>query len=179
MSNISKNSIALIGFMGTGKSTIGKVLAKFLGDDYRFIETDQLIVQEVGKSIPIIFAKDGVSKFREYESLICERVSNLKKVVISCGGGVVLNKTNIENLKKNCHIVLLKATPEEIYKRILRDGKETRPILNKEDPKKEIERILNLRKSYYDGAAEIVVNTSNKKIKNIVREIVIKTKLKT
>ncbi|MFX0035680.1 MAG: shikimate kinase [Candidatus Hermodarchaeota archaeon] len=176
---MSKNSIALIGFMGTGKSTIGNALTKFLGNDYRFIETDQLIIKEVGKLIPKIFATDGESKFREYESLICERVSNLKKVVISCGGGVVLNKTNIENLKKNCHIVLLKATPEEIYKRILKNGKETRPILDKEDPKREIKKILNLRKSYYDDAAEIVIYTSNKKIKNIVREIVIKTKLKT
>jgi shikimate kinase len=104
-----KDSIALIGFMATGKTTVGKALTKYLGDDYQFIETDQLIIQKIGKTIPQIFDEDGESKFREYESSVCEKVSELHKVVISCGGGVVLNKSNIDNLKKNSYIVLLKA----------------------------------------------------------------------
>lgn len=176
---MTKNSIALIGFMATGKTLIGKALVEYLGSDYTFIETDQLIVQEVGKPIPRIFAEEGESKFREYEISVCEKASKLNKVVISCGGGVVLNKVNIENLKKNCHIVLLKATLEEIYKRAIKNGKETRPVIDKEDPKREIEEALNFRRSYYDAAAEIVIDTTNKKIQNIVREIAIKTFLKT
>ncbi len=174
-----KDSIALIGFMATGKTTLGKALVEYLGNDYTFIETDQLIVQEAGKLIPRIFAEEGESKFREYEISVCETVSKLHKVVISCGGGVVLNRVNIENLKKNCHIVLLKAIPEEIYKRISENGKETRPVINKEDPKREIEELLDFRKPYYDTAAEIIIDTTEKKIQNIVREIVIKTQLKT
>ncbi|MFX0039805.1 MAG: shikimate kinase [Promethearchaeota archaeon] len=174
-----KDSIALIGFMATGKTMVGKALAKYLGKDYKFIETDQEITQEVGKSISKIFADDGEIKFREYETSICERIAKLTKVIISCGGGVVLNEKNVENLRKNCHMVLLKATIDEIYKRSLKNGIETRPIINKEDPKREILKALNFRKPYYKAAAEIIIDTTGKKIKRIVREIVIKTNLKT
>lgn len=174
-----KNSIALIGFMATGKTTIGKALVEYLGNDYRFIETDQLIVQKAGKPISRIFAEEGEDKFREYEISVCKKVSKLNKVVTSCGGGVALNRINIELLSKNCHIVLLNATPDEILRRSLKNGKETRPVIDKEDPKKEIVKVLNFRKSYYEEAAEIVIDTTDKKIENIVREIVINTYLKT
>ncbi|MHA1915263.1 MAG: shikimate kinase [Promethearchaeota archaeon] len=176
---MKKNSIALIGFMATGKTTVGKALTEYLGKSYEFIETDQMIIEMVGKLIPTIFSEDGESKFREYEAIACRNASKLKKTVISCGGGVVLNTKNIRNLKKNCHIVLLRATQEEIYKRAMIDGKDTRPIIDKDDPKKEIERVLNYRKSYYDSAAEIIIETTGRKIENIVREIAIATQLKT
>ncbi len=174
-----KDSIALIGFMATGKTTVGRALAKYLGDDYLFIETDQLIIQKTGKTIPQIFDEEGESKFREYESSVYEKVSELDKVVISCGGGVVLNKINLDNLKKNCHIILLKASLEEIYKRSKNNGIEIRPLINKENFKREIKKILNFRLSLYEEAAEIVIDTTKKKVQQIVREIVIKTHLKT
>ncbi len=176
---MTKNSIALIGFMATGKTTIGKALTKYLGVHYKFLETDEIILQEAEKSIPRIFEEDGEEKFRKYESSACEKVSKLNKVVLSCGGGVVLNKANINNIKQNYHIVLLKATTEEIYKRAMKDGKETRPLISKEDSKKEIVRILRLRSQLYDDAAEIVINTTGKKIKDIIIEIVKKTHVKT
>ncbi|UCC20745.1 MAG: shikimate kinase [Promethearchaeota archaeon] len=176
---MAKDSIALIGFMASGKTTIGIELVKYLGEDYTFIETDQIIVQDIGKSIPEIFAEEGESKFREYESSICEKVSKLHKVIISCGGGVVLHNINIENLKKNCHIVLLKAPLDEIYKRSIKNGKHKRPIINKGDLKTEIEKVLNFRRPYYEKAAEVIIETTNRKIEDIVSEIVIKTQLKT
>ncbi|MFX1340999.1 MAG: shikimate kinase [Promethearchaeota archaeon] len=176
---MTKNSIALIGFMATGKTTIGRALVKYLGTEYKFIETDQEIIQKIGKSIPEIFTEEGESRFREYEISVCEKISRLKNVIISCGGGVALNKKNIENLKKNCYIVLLNATPNEIYKRSLKNGKETRPIINKKNLKKEIEKRLKIRSPYYETSAEVVINTSNKSIEEIVREIVIKTGIKT
>jgi len=176
---MKKDSIALIGFMGTGKTTIGKALIKQLGNDYKFIETDEIIVKESGKSIPKIFEEEGEQKFREYEISACIKASKLKKTIISCGGGVVLNNINIDNLKKNCIIVLLKATPEEIYKRVMKDGKETRPILNKKDPKKEIEKVLGLRNPFYEAAAEIIIDTTNKEIDDIVIEIVINSHIKS
>ncbi|KKL48730.1 hypothetical protein LCGC14_2322620, partial [marine sediment metagenome] len=148
------------------------------GDPYKLVETDQIIIEIAGKSIPKIFAEDGEKTFREYEVMACRKASNLQKVVISCGGGVVLNEINIKNLKENCYIVLLNATEEEIYNRVMSDGKETRPIINKEDPKKEIEKVLTYRKPYYEKAAEFFVETSGKEIKNIVREIAIKTQIK-
>ena len=176
---MKKTCIALIGFMATGKTTVGKFLAEYLGDAYKFIETDQIIIEMAGKSIPRIFSEDGEKKFREYEIVACKKVSNLNNAIVSCGGGVVLNKINIENLKRNCHIVLLDATIEEIYKRAIRDGKETRPVINKEDPKKEIEEVLNYRTPFYKEAAEIIIETTGKNIEIIVREIVSKTQLKT
>ena len=176
---MTKTCIALIGFMATGKTTVGKYLAEYLGDVYKFIETDQIIVEIARKSIPRIFSEDGEKKFREYEIIACKKASNFNNVIVSCGGGVVLNKINIDNLKKNCHIVLLEATIEEIYKRAIKNGKETRPLINKEDPKKEIEEVLNFRLSYYKAAAEIIIETTGKNIEMIVREIVSKTQLKT
>ncbi|MFX1389212.1 MAG: shikimate kinase [Promethearchaeota archaeon] len=176
---MSRNSIALIGFMATGKTKVGKALVEYLGNEYEFIETDQQIIQEIGKSIPKIFAEEGEDRFREYEISVCERVSNLKNVVISCGGGVVLNYKNIENLKKNCYIVLLKASLEDIYKRLIKNGKEKRPVINKENLQNEIKNLLHIREPFYRAAAEFVIDTSNKTIKKIVREIVIKTGIKT
>ncbi|MBY8990483.1 MAG: shikimate kinase [Candidatus Lokiarchaeota archaeon] len=176
---MKKACIALIGFMATGKTTVGKALAKHLGDAFKFIETDQIIIEMVGKTIPDIFSEDGEVKFREYEVAACKKVSNLSNIIVSCGGGVVLNKVNIDNLKLNCHIVLLEASIEEIYKRAMRDGKETRPVINKDDPKKEIENVLVFRKPYYQAAAEYIIDTTSKEIQDIVEEIVIKTHLKT
>ena len=174
---MSKDSIALIGFMATGKSTIGKALKEHLGKGYKFIETDQIIIEMAGKSIPKIFSEDGEAKFREYEIEACKKASQFPKSIISCGGGVVLNEANIETLKVSCHIVLLKATPEVIYSRAMKEGKETRPIINKGDPFKEIELVLRHREIYYNSSAEIIIDTSDKSIKMIIKEILIQTKL--
>ena len=176
---MSKINIALIGFMATGKTTVGKALVEYLGGTYSFIETDQIIVENVGKDISRIFAEEGEKKFRDYEISASKQVSLLKNVVISCGGGIVLNKVNIDNLKKKCHIVLLKATTQEIYTRAMKNGKETRPIINKEDPKSVIEDVLKFRNPLYDSAADFVIETTGKKINDIVLEIVKKTHLKT
>jgi len=176
---MTKNSIALIGFMATGKTTLGKALSKYLGEGYKFLETDEIIIKEAKKSIPRIFEEDGEEKFREYESSTCEKVSKFNKVILSCGGGIVLNKANIDKIKQNYYIVLLRATIEEIYNRAMKDGKEARPLINKADPKKEIIEILKLRSQHYNNAAEIVINTSGKKIKDLINEIITKTLVKT
>ncbi|MHA2429521.1 MAG: shikimate kinase [Promethearchaeota archaeon] len=174
---MTKDSIALIGFMATGKTIIGKELAKQLGNDYQFIETDQIIIKMAGKSITRIFKEEGEPIFRRYEIDACKKVSKLKKAVISCGGGVVLNEANIRNLKKNCHIVLLIATVDEIYSRIMRNGKKKRPLVDKENPKKEIENILQYREPFYRSAAYIIIDTTKKEIIEVVHEIITKTKI--
>ena len=172
-----KDSIALIGFMATGKSVVGKALKEHLGKDYTFIETDLLIEEMAGKSISKIFAEDGEALFREYELEACKKAAQLTKSIISCGGGVVLNKVNIETLKQKCHIVLLTATPEVIYSRAIGEGKENRPIINKEEPFKEIEKLLCYREPYYKSSAEYIINTTDKPIDGIVDEILTQTKL--
>ncbi len=176
---MTKDSIALIGFMATGKTSIGQMLADKIGNDYRFIETDQFIIEDAGKSIPRIFAEDGEIAFREYEIDACKKASHLHKVVISCGGGIVLNKINIDYLKQNSHIVLLQATAEEIFKRAIKDGQETRPVIDKEDPKAEIKKVLVFRKPFYEAAAEIIIETTGRDLEEIVKEILQKTKIKS
>jgi len=175
---MTKDCIALIGFMGTGKTTVGKALVDYLGKDFKFIETDQIIIEMAGKPISRIFSEDGEEKFRVYEIEACKKVSKLKKVVISCGGGVVLNNININNLKKNCYVVLLTASPKEIYKRVVNEGKELRPVIDKDDPMSEIEKILKHRENFYYSSADIVVDTSGKSIEKVISNIISKiTKL--
>lgn len=171
---MTRDCIALIGFMATGKTIIGRELVKKLGKDYQFIYTDQMIVKMAGKSITRIFNEEGEPIFRRYETDACKKVSELKKAIISCGGGVVLNGANIRNLKKNCHIILLTASLNEIYNRIMRNGKKKRPLVNKENPKKEIENIMQYREPFYRVAADITIDTTNKEIIEIVHEIITK-----
>ncbi|MFX1339608.1 MAG: shikimate kinase [Promethearchaeota archaeon] len=175
---MKKDSIALIGFMATGKTSIGQALADALGNEYRFIETDHIIIEDAGKSIPRIFAEDGEITFREYEIAACKKASQLHKVIISCGGGIVLNKINIDYLKQNSHIVLLQATADEIYKRIMKDGQETRPVIDKEDPKAEIEKVLAFRKPFYEAAAELIIETTGRFLEGIVADIIEKTRIR-
>jgi len=175
---MKKDSIALIGFMATGKTSVGEKLAENLGDGYEFIETDQMIIQDAGKSIPEIFDEDGEIRFRELEIQVCKKASQLHNAVISCGGGVVLNKINIDYLKRNCHIVLLTASKEEIYARAMKDGKEKRPIIDKKDPKAEIEQVLNFRRPFYEAAAEYTVDTEGKKIDTITEQIIKETRIR-
>lgn len=168
---MEKQNIALIGFMATGKTSVGRILTERLGKDYKFIEMDEMIADEAGKSIPDIFHEDGEIRFREYEIAICKKVAQMEKVVISCGGGVILNKINIDFLKQTSHIVLLQASADEIYERALKDKVETRPVIDKEDPRAEIDSVLKFREPFYAAAAEITVNTEGKTIDEISEQI--------
>lgn len=172
-----KSSVALIGFMGVGKTTIGTLLAKKLGEDYQFIEMDQLIEQLAGKSIPEIFSQNGEDSFRELEMKVCQKVSTLKRFVISCGGGSVLNKINVENLKRNCIFILLEVTIETILSRILKDGIQVRPVIDKEDPINEIKNLYYLRNPLYRSVADIIIDAENKDKSIIVEEIIQKLNL--
>ncbi|MEJ2296065.1 MAG: shikimate kinase [Candidatus Lokiarchaeota archaeon] len=172
-----KDSIALIGFMATGKSTVGKALAKRLGKEFQFLESDDLIIKIAGKSIPEIFSEDGEAVFRHYEIEVCRKISKQSKVVVSCGGGVVLNQINIDNLRKNCYIVLLNASIQEIYKRILKDGIKNRPLIDTTAPLDEIMQLLEYRQPLYNSAADFRIETTGKSIKKIVENI--KDKLKS
>ena len=165
-----KNSIALIGFMATGKTSVGRILADQFGKGYKFIEMDDLIVEKAGKSIPEIFKDDGEIRFRELEMAVCKDVSKLKKVVISCGGGVVLNQTNVDRLRKSAIIVLLTASPETILERVSRTNK--RPLLKVPNKLEKIKGILKERKSLYKSAADIIVETDTLSVEEVSERII-------
>lgn len=163
-----KSNVALIGFMGMGKTVVGKALAERLRKG--FAELDALIVQRVGKSISEIFRQDGEIAFREVEIEVTKEVAGRKNLVIACGGGVVLNKINIDRLRENAVIVYLTASPAVILKRTLVDG-EARPLLNVSDRGKEIKELLRFRKPFYERAADITVNTSRLSVDEVVERI--------
>ena len=166
---MKKSNVALIGFMGTGKTVIGAKLAQVL--DKEFIELDELIVQKAGKSIPQIFAEEGEIQFREYEMEICKEISQRENLVIACGGGIVLNKLNLDYLRQSSIIICLKSSPEVIFQRISKDGKEKRPLLNKPDPKAEISKLLKFRAPFYNAATEHQIDTSKLTVDEVVEKI--------
>jgi shikimate kinase len=167
-----RSNIALIGFMGVGKSAVGKVLARELNKE--FIETDSLIEQKAGKPIPEIFQQDGEVAFRELEIEITKEISVNKNQVIACGGGIVLNKINIDRLKKNSVIVYLTASPRVIMKRVS-NGSE-RPLLKVANPAQAIQELLRFRKPFYEPAADIKVNTSRMNIDSVAKQIISQVK---
>ena len=156
-------NIVLTGFMGTGKSTIGKLLAEELKKD--FIDTDLFIERRYGKSIPQIFEEEGEERFRELEANVIKEIAKRKNAVISCGGGVVLNPVNVERLRKKGRIVLLTASLEDIMKRISEDRK--RPLLRKY----KIETLLKLREPIYFSVADFIVNTTDVSVEETVNII--------
>lgn len=168
-----KTNIALIGFMGVGKTAVGKALAEKLGK--RFVELDALIEQKAGKSIPELFQQDGEVAFRELEIEVTKEVSTNKNLVIACGGGLVLNKINIDRLRNESTIVYLTASPGVILRRILGDGGE-RPLLNTPDKASEIRGLLKFRKPFYEQAADIKIDTSKLDIDSLVEQIIVKLK---
>ena len=163
-----KTSIALIGFMGTGKTAVGKVLAAKLGKE--FVELDSLIEKKAGKSIPSIFQQDSEIGFRELEIEATKEVANKKNAVIACGGGIVLNKINIDRLRKECIIVYLTASPGIILKRTAGD-KNGRPLLVVSDRALQIKELLRFRQPFYQRAADIKIDTSKFNIDSVTERI--------
>jgi shikimate kinase len=164
-----KTSIALIGFMGTGKTVVGKILAAKLGKE--FIEMDTLIAKKAGKTIPVIFRDEGETAFRELEIEATREIAGRKNAVIACGGGVVLNKINIDRLAKECVIVCLAASEAVILKRTSTD-KDGRPLLAVAERAQQIMELLKFRRPYYARAADISVNTSRLTPESVARRII-------
>jgi len=168
-----KTNIALIGFMGVGKTAVGKVLAEKLG--MSFIELDLLIEQKAGKSIPEIFQQEGEIAFRELEMRVTEEVASKKKAVIACGGGIVLNKINIDWLRKSARMVYLTASPGVILKRVANEEGQ-RPLLEVDNPTLAIREMLSFRKPFYERAADIIIDTSKLDIDAVAEQIISKLK---
>lgn len=162
---MNKN-IALVGFMGSGKTAVSKKLAAFLKRD--FISTDEIIVEREKRSISDIFKDSGERYFRDLEKSVINEVSQKNNLVIDCGGGIVLQKENIDRLKQNGLIFYLRATPEVILERT--KGQGHRPLLNVPDPKQKIKELLRERENYY-RQADLTIETSNRSIDSVVQEI--------
>lgn len=161
--------LVLIGYRGTGKTSVAKILAERFSA--KLISMDDLIVKKAGMSIPEIVEKHGWERFRDVESEVIKEISNDDDCVIDAGGGVVLKDENIKRLKKNGKIVLLKADVKTIAERI-RDDTERPSLTGNKSSVEEIEGVLEERKDKYDKAADFVVDTSNLSIEQVAEKIV-------
>ena len=160
------NNIILTGFMGTGKSSVGKKLANYLSFDY--VDTDCLIVEKTGLSIADIFQKYGEKYFRKLEKDVIGSLISKERHVISVGGGAVVNSGNLSLLKRCGLLICLKASPENIASRL--KGDNSRPVLSGDNDIENIRSILKRREEYYVKAGESI-DTSEKNVDEIVSEI--------
>ncbi|MDD2679402.1 MAG: shikimate kinase [Candidatus Omnitrophica bacterium] len=159
-------NIYLVGFMGTGKSAVGSALAK--KKKWRFVDLDELIELREKRAIADIFAKEGEAHFRRLEKKALKEVAKEKKFVVACGGGIVIDEENIKIMKDSGIIICLKASPEEIFKRV--SGTTHRPLLKVQNPKERIELLLKLRSPYY-AKAHKCIDTSKLPVKEVIAKI--------
>jgi len=148
--------IVLVGFMGSGKTSVGKELSKRLG--YPFIDTDEIIESREGMPISLIFKEKGEGYFRDLERSVVHELSGVRDAVIATGGGVIKNKDNISDLSNRGALIWLKTEPEVILKRVMAEGGK-RPLLNVEEPLKEINRLLLEREPLY-MQSDLTIDTS-------------------
>lgn len=170
---MKKKNIYLIGFMGTGKTSVSKELAESLGRPV--IELDYEIEKECGRSIQQLFEESGEQSFRDLESQVLLKAGYNTKAIISCGGGVVLNYHNVERMKQNGWIVRLTACPETVFERI-RESSE-RPLFNQNPTIEAIRTLMGERETAYQRAADVTVPTDGQSLEQISWEIL--TKLNT
>lgn len=164
-----KDNYVLIGFMGSGKTTFGKALAAHCGMD--FLDTDEYIEQQAGKTIAQIFAEDGEEAFRQIETdTLIQLRDSLHNTVVATGGGMPLRKENARLLKEIGTVNYLTATSKEIYDRVKDDTK--RPLLQTDNPYEKICNMMKERKPKYEAACDKVIDTNSNDMEEIIGAIV-------
>ena len=162
-----KRNIYLVGPMGAGKSTIGRVLAAELHLGFR--DSDKVIEDRTGADIPWIFDMEGEEGFRDRESAVLDELSNGQDLVIATGGGIILRSHNREIMKASGYVCYLTASIEQLVERTARDKK--RPLLQVENPRQKIIDLVALRDPLYREAADFVINTDRRSPKLVAQEI--------
>ena len=160
-------NIAVYGFMGVGKTTIGRLLAEKLG--YDFIDMDTEIEKREKTTISEIFRDQGETRFRQLESNLIKELSQKDGLVIACGGGAIANPENAETLSKVSRMVSLTASIEEIIERTNQDN--SRPLLEVENPVKEASKLYERRKPVYRKYAEVTIDTTGKTPDEVVEMV--------
>lgn len=165
---MKKDNIVLIGFMGSGKSTVGIRLSYRMR---RVVEdTDKLIEKKQGRKISDIFAQEGEAYFRELETdMLKELISKLQGYIISVGGGTPVREENRSLLKQLGKVIYLRIQPETVYERLKNDT--TRPLLQCENPLERIQSLLESRKEAYEGCADVIIDVDGLTVEEIVEKI--------
>jgi shikimate kinase len=160
-------NLALVGFMGTGKSSVGRLVADMLR--FTFLDTDNVIVARAGKPIAEIFEQQGEGAFREWERKIVEELTRRSKTVIATGGGLPASESNLASLKTHSMVVCLWASPEKIWERVR--GHTHRPMLNEAEPQEKIRQLLSEREPYY-RRADVLVNTELRSLREVAAQVI-------
>jgi shikimate kinase len=149
-------NIVLIGFMGCGKSSVGRRIAALTG--HRFVDTDEMVVSRTGRSITEIFAEHGEGHFRDIETAALRELIGTSPIVLATGGGIVLREENRTVLHQIGFVVWLDAAPEVLFERVSRNRK--RPLLHTSDPRATFDELLASRRHIYEAAADFRIDST-------------------
>jgi len=165
-------NLALIGFMGTGKTSVGRFVAELL--DFHYLDTDEMIQSGTGRTISDIFKADGEPAFRALEEKVVVELAGRTKTVIATGGGLPTNPNNFNSLK--AHALCLWASPERIWERV--KNQSHRPLLHDADPQAKIREMLATREPFYKQA-DVLLNTELRSVREVAQQIVHQFRLAT
>jgi shikimate kinase len=162
-----KDNIFLVGLMGAGKTTVGKLLAKQLGKT--FIDADHEIEARTGVKIPVIFEIEGEAGFRKREEAVIEDLAGRSNIVLGTGGGAILSGRNRELLRVHGTVVYLRGSPEQLYERTRHDR--NRPLLQTGDPLAKLRELYAQRDPLYREVADLVVDTGRQSVVSFARQL--------
>ncbi len=163
-----QKNIFLVGPMGSGKSTIGRQLAKAIHVEFK--DCDHEIISHTGASIPLIFELEGEEGFRKRETKMLDQLTQELGVVMATGGGAVTREENRAMLIKRGIVIYLYASIDQLFERTSRDR--NRPLLQTENPRQKLEQLMTERDPLYRDVADIIVHTEDRSIRSVVKEIV-------
>lgn len=164
---IPSHNIFLVGLMGAGKTTIGRLLARHR--NLEFVDSDHEIEARCGVSIPTIFEIEGEAGFRKRESCVIDELSQRQGVVLGTGGGAILDPLNRERLKARGTVIYLRCHPQELYLRTRHDR--NRPLLQTENPLARLQDLYEQRHPLYMQTADIVLETGRQSVHCLVRKL--------
>jgi shikimate kinase len=160
------HNLVLTGFMGSGKSSVGRLAAAHLR--FRFVDTDDLIEAGAGMTIPEIFSQEGEAGFRARERQVVADLRSSRQTVISTGGGLITNPANVDSLRDHGMVVCLWASPETLYERTRRASH--RPLLKSADPLGAIRQLLAEREPFYKRA-DALINTEQRSLREVTQQV--------
>ena len=165
--HMHRGNLFLVGMPGSGKSTLGRLLAKRL--DKRFYDTDAELERRLGVTIPVIFELEGEAGFREREAGILAEFTEHTNVILATGGGAILRPENREKLKRNGTVLYLHATPDTLWERTRRS--KHRPLLQAPDPRARVNELYEFRDSLYRDAADFVVESDQEHVVRLAQRL--------
>ena len=165
--------LVLVGLPGSGKSTVGRQLARRL--DLPFVDTDHAIAQRIGCSIRAFFEREGEPAFRDVEASVIAQLAHGGDAVLATGGGAVLRAANREHLRGAGHVIYLRSTPEELLRRVRHD--QNRPLLQVDDPLAKLRSLYEQRDPLYRQTAHFVIETGRPSVATLVNMIVMQLEL--